>query len=73
MEVLFQLSYSPGKLKIYRKIQTCPLPFLRRLHPQLDRAPPDHELDREKVAAVELAAVHRDEVDLVRRCSAVRT
>src|SRR5215212_7114968 len=34
-----QLSYSPGKLKIYRKIETRPLRILRRRQPEVNRSP----------------------------------
>ena len=52
MQVLFQLSYSPGKLKIYRKIETGSLSILGRRYAQLDTASPDYERARQKVAAV---------------------
>jgi hypothetical protein len=65
MQALSQLSYSPGKFKIYRKIEVCPLSILGRLDPQIDAAAACHQLAREKVATAKLPAVGRYEIYLV--------
>ena len=44
-----QLSYSPRKLKIYRKIETRPLGVLGRREPQVNRTAVCRERDRKQV------------------------
>src|SRR5215208_6905205 len=65
MQALFQLSYSPWKFEIYRKIEACPLTVLRWLQPEINRAAAGDKLARQKVATIQFVAVSRHEVDLV--------
>jgi hypothetical protein len=65
MQALSQLSYSPGKFEIYRKIETGSLTIFRRHQPEIDASAAGHQLAGEKVAPVQFKAVDRHEVDLV--------
>jgi hypothetical protein len=65
MQALSQLSYSPWKFEIYRKIETGSLTIFRRLQPQVNAPAASHKLAGEKVAAVQFVAVDRYEVYLV--------
>jgi hypothetical protein len=64
MQALSQLSYSPWKFEIYRKIETGSLTILRRHQPEIDAPAAGHQLAGEKVAALQFVAVDRDEVNL---------
>jgi hypothetical protein len=65
MPMLYQLSYSPIEFEIRRKVNTRSLAVSRRRDTQLDLPPLGDERARKKVAAVEIAAVHGEQIDLV--------
>jgi hypothetical protein len=64
-QALSLLSYSPGKPEVICQINASLLAVARRGEPQMDTPPSGYKRARQKVAAVELCAIHRDEVDLI--------
>ena len=62
---LFQLSYSPSKLEVCRKVNGRPLTVAGRGETKPDLRPPTDQSARQKVALVEITAVDRQQVDLV--------
>jgi hypothetical protein len=60
-----KLSYSPIELEIRGKVNACPLRVTRGREPEVDPATVRDQCGRQKVAAVEIAAVDGNGIDLL--------
>jgi hypothetical protein len=60
-----KLSYSPSELEVRRKVNGRPLRISRRRESEVNRAPVRDQCAREKVAAVDIAAIDGNGIDLL--------
>jgi hypothetical protein len=60
-----KLSYSPVEFEIRRKVNACLLRVSRAREPEVDPPPVRDQRAWQKVAAVEIAAVHGNGIDLL--------
>ena len=61
-----QLSYSPGESEVVRKVNACPLSVARGSQPQVDLRFSRKAHGRQQKAAVQFAAVDREQIDFIR-------
>jgi hypothetical protein len=67
-----QLSYSPFEFEVVSKVNACPLTVEWRREPRLDGVLAGSNREREQKAAVELTAIHAEQVDLIHRVGAAQ-
>src|SRR5579884_1285455 len=59
-----QLSYSPGEIEVVSKVNACVLSVARGRKPETDRIAAGERRAGQEKAALELPAVHREQIDL---------